>query len=91
MAEIINLRRLAKNKRRRAKATKAARNRAAFGRTKPDKTRDRAALQRQHADLDGKKLDRPPTPDDGSGGRTHPPSPPEPSTGGFSPQGGQGL
>ena len=65
MAEIGNLRGFAKKKHRQAKATKAARNRAAFGRSKPD----RAALERQKDALDGKKLDRPAATGDDEGGR----------------------
>ena len=60
MAEIVNLREFRKKKNRQAKAVKAARNRALSGRGKPDKERDRAALERQETELDGKNF----TPDD---------------------------
>ena len=64
MAEIVNLRAFAKQKKRHAKADKAARNRAAFGRGKADKALDSFALERQRTELDGNKL----TPDGDSDG-----------------------
>jgi hypothetical protein len=75
MAEIVNLRIFAKKKQRLVKAAKAARNRAASGRTKLEQAR--AALENRTYVLDGKKLDRrrvTPVPshgddgDDGEGG-----------------------
>lgn len=57
MAEIVNLNRARKAKRRSADAAKADANRVAFGRTKAQRAADDGARQRQIAMLDGVKRD----------------------------------
>lgn len=58
VADILNLNRARKAKRRAADATQAAANRVAFGRTKEEKAADQAERQRQAAALDGMERDR---------------------------------
>ena len=58
MAEIVNLNRFRKNKKRAAKKTAAPRNRIAGGRTKTRRAGDAAARERSRAELDGKKLEK---------------------------------
>ncbi len=57
MAEIINLRRARKAKTRAIAETKAAENRAAFGRTKAQKQAAKVEVARHDAKLDGAKRD----------------------------------
>ncbi len=57
MAEIINLRRARKARRRAGAEQLAAANRAKFGRTKAQKASDRHEAERRAAQLDGKRLD----------------------------------
>ncbi len=58
MAEIVKLGKFRKNKARAEKEAKARTNRAAFGRTKGQKTREKAAVARAAAALDGGRLDK---------------------------------
>ena len=56
MAEIVNLRRARKDRKRAAKETRAAGNRAQFGRGKAEKQATEATRRRAKTGLDGKKL-----------------------------------
>ncbi len=56
MAEIVNLRRVRKDKARTAKDAGAAYNRARFGRGKAEKRATEAERDRAESGLDGKKL-----------------------------------
>ena len=56
MAEIVNLRRVRKDKARAAKDARAADNRARFGRGKAEKRATEAERDRANSGLDGKKL-----------------------------------
>lgn len=58
VAEIINLNRARKAKRRAADTAQAEANRAAFGRTRAEKAADEAERQRQTVALDGHERDR---------------------------------
>ncbi len=58
MAEIVNLNRYRKTKKRAAKKAAAPRNRIAKGRTKARRAGDTAARRRNEAELDGKKLEK---------------------------------
>ncbi len=58
MAEIVNLNRYRKNKKRAARKVAAPRNRLAKGRTKGARAGDAAARQRRQAELDGKKFEK---------------------------------
>ncbi|WP_375271820.1 DUF4169 family protein [Sphingomonas sp.] len=58
MGEVVNLGRARKAKARAGAQATAAANRAAFGRTKAEKQRDRAARDRLDAALDGAQRDR---------------------------------
>ncbi len=55
MAEVVNLNRARKAKARTAAIVQADANRAAFGRTKAEKTADAAGVARRAALLDGAK------------------------------------
>lgn len=66
-AEIVNLRQYRKNKKRRDKATEAAANRAAFGRSRAEKDRDADTRKRDDAFLNNRQLDKDP---DGSPAET---------------------
>lgn len=57
MADIVNLKRFRKGKKRQDAEERAAANRARFGRSKPE--RDTAAKERRRSerDLDGKRID----------------------------------
>jgi hypothetical protein len=55
MAEILNLNQARKTKAKTDAKTKAAENRAKFGRTKADKTLDAARADKLKRDLDGAK------------------------------------
>ena len=57
MGEVVNLRQARKAKRRATEATTAAANRAAFGRTKAEKSAERLDRERAERALDGAKLD----------------------------------
>ena len=57
MAEIVNLKRLRKDKARREREREAEANRLRFGRTKAQKRADETAKQREGRAIDGKKLD----------------------------------
>ncbi len=57
MAEIVNLRRVRKDKARAAKDARAAENRSRFGRTKAEKRATEAEGGRAETTLDGKKLE----------------------------------
>lgn len=57
MAEIINLRRARKEKRRQEHAAEADANRRRFGRTRAEKVAERDASARAQRGLAGKKLD----------------------------------
>ena len=56
MADIVNLKRVRKDKARREHEREAAANRQRFGRTKAQKTADRDAALRSRRSLDGKQL-----------------------------------
>ncbi|RED49702.1 uncharacterized protein DUF4169 [Aestuariispira insulae] len=55
MAEIINLRQARKQQKRRKKEGQAEENRARFGRTKAEKTKETQEAERIRRELDGKK------------------------------------
>ncbi|MCA8888334.1 MAG: DUF4169 family protein [Parvularculaceae bacterium] len=58
MAEIINLNRARKNKKRTQKEKQAAENRVKFGKTKSEKQKQRADDNLAKARIDGHKLER---------------------------------
>ena len=57
MAEPVNLNRFRKNKARAGKKARADENAVKYGRSKADKTRDRAEAERAAQHLDGPKRD----------------------------------
>lgn len=57
MADIINLKAVKKAKARAEKERDAEANRAKFGRTKPEKTRDEAETIKRDRTLDGARID----------------------------------
>ena len=57
MAEIVNLKRIRKDKARREREREAEANRQRFGRTKVQKTADKDAVQRERREHADKKLD----------------------------------
>ena len=57
MADIVNLNRVRKAKKRSDDERRAEENRIRFGRTKAEKQRDAAEAERTVRDLDGKKID----------------------------------
>ena len=57
MAEIVNLRRMRKDKARRDRENEADANRRRFGRTKAEKTADKDAETRARQSLAGKRLE----------------------------------
>lgn len=57
MAEVVNLKNRRKLAARAEKESQAAQNRARFGRTKAEKTLDKAERERSARDLDSKKLE----------------------------------
>jgi hypothetical protein len=57
MGEVVNLKNRRKLAERAVKAKQAETNRARFGRTKAEKTLDKAERQRASRDLDSKKLE----------------------------------
>ena len=57
MAEIITLRQARKAMARAVKEATAAANRVAFGRSKAEKTADKAAIERRERQLDGARRD----------------------------------
>ena len=57
MAEIVRLGKFRKQKARAAKDAKAKANRAAFGRTKGQKAREKSTADSAEAELDGGRLD----------------------------------
>ena len=57
MAEIINLKRMRKEKERRDRDSEAAANRRRFGRTKAQKAADEADADRKRRLLDGKQIE----------------------------------
>jgi hypothetical protein len=59
MAEIVNLRAARKRKAREDAARTAETNRALFGRSKPEKQRERAERDRARAFVDGHRRDKP--------------------------------
>ncbi|MEM9684627.1 MAG: DUF4169 family protein, partial [Pseudomonadota bacterium] len=60
MGDIVNLRGERKRRERIRKATKAAENRVRFGKTKAEKDRLAAEIERDSAAHDGRRLDREP-------------------------------
>jgi len=59
MSEVINLRMVAKQKKREAQARKAAENAAKHGRSKADRQAERAAIEAAARRLDGHKRSEP--------------------------------
>jgi hypothetical protein len=57
MGDIVNLNKYRKQRQRSEQATQAAENRIRFGRSKSDRTRTRAELDRLSRDLEGKRRD----------------------------------
>ncbi len=55
MADIVNLNKFAKSRRRAEKAEKAAANRVRFGRTKAEKRKLEAEAEKRRRELDGKE------------------------------------
>ncbi|MBL8710563.1 MAG: DUF4169 family protein [Rhodospirillaceae bacterium] len=66
MAEIVNLNRIRKAKKRQKDESLAAENRVRFGRSKEEKAADRATQERSERALDGKALTGKSTPPDNS-------------------------
>lgn len=64
LAEIVNLNRIRKAKKRQKDESLAAENRIRFGRSKEEKAADRATQERSERVLDGKTLTGKPTPPD---------------------------
>lgn len=61
MAEIVNLRRIRKQRQRKEKASQSAENRVRYGRTKTEKAAEELRTKRRSEALDGHKLtDDPP-------------------------------
>ena len=60
MGEIVNLRKMRRQRDRDQASQQAADNRARFGRTRTEVERDRQGQARQQAVLDGARLDAPP-------------------------------
>jgi hypothetical protein len=58
MGDVVNLRRFRKQKDRAGKEARAEENRAKFGRSKGEKTRQTAEAAREDRDMDGKRLNR---------------------------------
>lgn len=69
MAEIVNLRRARKDRKRAAKDARAADNRTRFGRSKAQKCKAEAERGRAETALDGKKLADDPGPGSPPGGK----------------------
>lgn len=59
MAEIVNLRRVKKQRAAAEREAEAQRNRVLHGRTKGEKARDRMQAERAAREADGARLDRP--------------------------------
>ncbi|HWT97331.1 MAG TPA: DUF4169 family protein [Terriglobales bacterium] len=57
MAEIVNLNRFRKAKKRLADEQQADANRVKFGRSKTEKLNDRREVEKQQQEIDGKKRD----------------------------------
>ena len=57
MAEIVNLNRIRKRRRRDSAGKTADENRARFGRTKAERAKDRTEAEKSAKELDGKRLD----------------------------------
>ena len=57
MADVINLNRTRKARRRQEAKVEAAKNRLHFGQSKPARDKARKEAERLQQDLDGKKLD----------------------------------
>ncbi len=57
MAEIVNLNRFRKARKRQDADRQADANRVKFGRTKAEKENDRRAEERRRQEMDGRKLD----------------------------------
>ncbi|MGQ0584047.1 MAG: DUF4169 family protein [Reyranella sp.] len=57
MVEIVNLKRVRKDKARRGRESEADANRRRFGRTKAEKTTDKDEKTRARQSLDGKRLE----------------------------------
>jgi len=57
VAEIVNLKRIRKDKARREREREAEANRQRFGRTKVQKAADKDAVRRERREHDDKKLD----------------------------------
>ena len=58
LAEIVNLRQARKQKARTEKKARAAERRAAFGRDKPQKVREKSEAEQARKHLDGHKRER---------------------------------
>jgi Domain of unknown function (DUF4169) len=58
MGEIINLKRIKKQREKSIKETKAAENRTLYGQTKADKQKQRAETALEKKRLDGHKMDK---------------------------------
>jgi hypothetical protein len=57
MVEIVNLNRYRKAKAKAAEDVKASNNRLLFGRSRPEKDKEKKILENIKSDLDGKKLE----------------------------------
>ncbi len=57
MADVVNLNRFRKTRRKEEREKTAEENRVRFGRTKAEKLRDRQEAERRKAALDGKKVE----------------------------------
>lgn len=60
MAEVVNLNRYRKARKRAADDQRSSANRVKHGRNKTESARDDVGDRRQRSDLDGKRLDEPP-------------------------------
>ena len=72
MAEIVNLKRVRKDKARRAQEREAEANRLRFGRTKAQKAADNDAKERERRAMDERKLESTRRPERSEGPPAHP-------------------
>lgn len=64
MGDVVNLNQFRKQRSRTTSQKQASENRAKFGRSKDDKTRQIYETDRTSRELDGKQIDKPSSPED---------------------------
>ncbi len=69
MGDVVNLNQYRKQRSRTTSQKRASENRARFGRSKDEKTRQGNESDRASRDLDGKQLDKPSSPEDAPNAR----------------------